>query len=70
MSRRFKSGNVSIYMAYMVHMAIFNEDFEMTQESVQVPQDHDARKLKGKGIHEGKNVKNHCGIFALEYYGH
>jgi hypothetical protein len=49
MSRRSKSGHVSIYMANMVNMVTFNEDFEMTQESMEFSKDQDARKSKGKG---------------------
>jgi hypothetical protein len=39
MSRRFKNGNVSIYMENMVDMVTFNEDFEMTQESMELSKD-------------------------------
>jgi hypothetical protein len=38
MSRRSKSGSVSIYMADMV---AFNEDFKMTQESMELSQGQD-----------------------------
>jgi len=27
-------------------------------------------KVEGERTHEGKSAKNHCGIFAFEYYGH
>jgi hypothetical protein len=67
MSRRSKSGSVSIYM---VDMVAFNEDFKMTQESMELFQGQDVQKLKGKGP---KKEKMHITImeyFALEYYGH
>jgi hypothetical protein len=46
MSRRSKSGSVFVYMA---NMATFNEDFEKTQESMELSQDQDAWKLNRKG---------------------
>ncbi len=61
MSRRSKSGSVSIYM---VDMVAFNEDFKMTQESMELSQGQDVRKLKGKGPKEGKSAYNHYGIFC------
>jgi hypothetical protein len=54
MSRRSKSGHMSIYLANMVDTVTFNEDFEMTQESMEFSKDQDAWKLKGKGVMKEK----------------
>jgi hypothetical protein len=45
MNRRFESGNEFVYMA---NMAAFNEDFKMTQKSLELSQGEDAWKLNWK----------------------
>ncbi len=42
MSRRSKSESVFVYMADMVDMVTFNDDFKMTQESMELSKDQDA----------------------------
>jgi hypothetical protein len=69
MSRRFKSGSVSIYMADMVAL---NEDFKMTQESMELSQGQDVQKLKGKGSNKEKGHRTimyylHLSIMAISY---
>lgn len=54
MSRRSKSGSVSIYM---VDMVTCNEDLEMTQESKELSKDQNVQKLKGKGPRKEKCKK-------------
>jgi hypothetical protein len=49
MSRKSKNGNVFIYMANMVDIVTFNENFKMTQESTEFSKDQNVLKLKGKG---------------------
>jgi hypothetical protein len=48
MSRRSKNGSVFSYMADMVDMVAFNENFKMTQESMEFSKDQNVLKLKGK----------------------
>jgi hypothetical protein len=52
MSRRSKNGSVFIYMANMV---TFNENFKMTQESMEFSKDQNVLKLKGKGPRKKKS---------------
>ncbi len=47
-SRRLENGNVSIYMVDMEDMVALSEDFEMTQESMELSQGQGIWKLKGK----------------------
>jgi len=72
MSRRFESGNVSIYM---VDMATFNEDFDMTQESLEFSQGQSVWKLNQKGLKKEKMQKtvvesSHLSTMATSYNTH
>jgi hypothetical protein len=69
MSRRSKSESVSIYMANMV---AFNEDFKMTQESMEFSRGQDVQKLKGKGpkkenLHRTIMEYLHLSTMAINY---
>ncbi len=50
-NRKSESGSVSVYLYVVIlaDMATFSEEFDMTQENLELSQGQDARKLKGKG---------------------
>jgi hypothetical protein len=72
MSRRSKSGNVFVYMA---DRAAFSEDFEVTQENMELSQGQNAWKLNLKG-HRNEKVQIaivetlHLSTMATSYNTH